>query len=59
LRSATSDCAKALAIDHITGRLETGLSADLIVFDQSPLADLKALQNPGYVFAKGRLVKRL
>lgn len=59
LRSATSDCAKALAIDHITGRLETGLSADLIVFDQSPLVDLEALQNPAYVFAKGRLVKRL
>ena len=57
LRSATSDCAKALAIDHVTGRLETGLSADLLIFDQSPLADLSILENPEFVFAQGRLIK--
>ena len=56
LRSATSDCAKALGIEGVTGRIEDGLSADLLVLPASPLADLRALQHPAEIYARGALI---
>ncbi|MDI2587619.1 amidohydrolase family protein [Psychrobacillus sp. NEAU-3TGS] len=37
LRSLTTDAAKILQIDHLTGSITTGLYADIVVWDQHPL----------------------
>jgi len=56
LASATSDAAKALGIDHQTGRIAKGLAADLLLVDGDPLTDLTALACPISVWARGREV---
>lgn len=56
LRSATSDCAKALGIEGVTGRVADGLSADLMILPESPLRDLRALQNPLEIYARGAAI---
>jgi hypothetical protein len=43
LRSATSDCAQAIGLGHLTGRLAAGYSADVLFVDGDPLADLDRL----------------
>ena len=54
LRSATSDCARALGLGDTTGILREGASADLLFVPGDPLADLGALQEPALVVARGR-----
>ena len=54
LRSATSDCARALGLGDTTGVLREGASADLLFVRGDPLADLSALLNPVLVVARGR-----
>lgn len=54
LRSATSDAARALGLANVTGRLHAGLSADLLLVDGDPLADLTAVTRPVSVFCRGR-----
>jgi imidazolonepropionase-like amidohydrolase len=54
LRAATSDAALALGIAEVTGALEPGLEADLLVSDGDPLSDLAALERPLAVMAAGR-----
>jgi imidazolonepropionase-like amidohydrolase len=54
LRAATSDCARALGLAELTGRIAPGLCADLLIVDGDPLADLGALLRPVAVFARGR-----
>ena len=54
LRSATSDAALALGIDAETGRLEEGMSADVLVVDGNPLDDLNAVTRPVHVYCAGR-----
>ena len=56
LRTATHDCAVALGIDNVTGRVASGLYADLLVVEGDPLADLAALTGPVEVFARGKPV---
>ena len=56
LRSATSDCALALGLENVTGRVKDGLSADLMILSESPLSDLRALQNPLEIYARGAAV---
>ena len=46
LRSATSEAAAALGVSAVCGRLEEGLSADLIVVRGDPVIDLEALCSP-------------
>lgn len=53
LRSATSASADALGIGKSTGRIRVGASADLLVVDGDPLADLAALARPSLVIARG------
>lgn len=54
LRTATSDCATALGLAGETGRLVSGLAADVLFVDGDPLADLAALESPALVLARGR-----
>lgn len=54
LRSATSDAARALGIDAMTGRLAPGLAGDVLLVDGDPLTDLDALTRPVGVWAAGR-----
>ena len=56
LQCATSGAARALRIDHLTGRLQVGLAADVLLVDGDPLADLAALQRPVGVWTRGRPV---
>jgi imidazolonepropionase-like amidohydrolase len=55
LRSATSDAARALGLDAVTGQLAAGLDADVVLLDGDPLADLTALTRPVGIWAAGRV----
>jgi len=54
LTMATTQAAAALGVDAITGRLEAGYEADLIVVDGDPSADIAALGRLRRVMARGR-----
>ena len=56
LRSATSDCAQAIGLGHLTGRLASGYSADVMFVDGDPLTDLDRLSSVVGVVARGRAV---
>ncbi|MBO1330754.1 amidohydrolase family protein [Streptomyces sp. VRA16 Mangrove soil] len=51
---ATSEAADALGLGDVTGRITTGHSADLLVVDGDPLADLAALKSVRTVVAAGK-----
>ena len=53
LRSATRVAAQALQLEHETGSLVPGLSADLVVLPGDPLEDLEFLQRPSCVVMRG------
>ena len=57
LYSATLNNARLAGIDDITGSIEKGKDADLIVTDDNPLDDLKTLRNVRMVMSRGRLIK--
>ncbi|WP_326946172.1 amidohydrolase family protein [Amycolatopsis sp. NBC_01307] len=54
LEIATEDSAAGLGLSSVTGRLEAGLAADVLVVEGDPLASLAALRNPLLVLARGR-----
>jgi imidazolonepropionase-like amidohydrolase len=54
LQSATSDAAVALGIDHLTGTLEVGKAADVLLLDGNPLEDLTAVTRTAAVYCRGR-----
>lgn len=54
LEMATVTTAGALGLATVTGTLHAGYSADLLVVDGDPLADLSALARPILVMARGR-----
>ncbi len=59
LRAGTSVAAEALGIDHLTGSIEVGREADLLVVDGDPLQDVRILQDLARVkrvYLGGRLV---
>ncbi|MDE0009259.1 MAG: amidohydrolase family protein, partial [Gammaproteobacteria bacterium] len=56
LRAATSDCAAAIGLGGVTGRVAEGFAADLVFLDRDPLSDLATLVNPVRVVAAGRLL---
>ncbi len=53
LRAATSDCAQAIGLGEVTGKIENGFSADFLLFEQDPLTDLQVLANPAEVYKSG------
>lgn len=55
---ATQQNAKLLGIADLTGTVEVGKSADLLVLDANPLEDLMALENPRHVMARGHLIAK-
>ena len=57
LRSATSDCADALGLGGVTGRIAENHAADMVFVEGDPLADISALESPVMVLARGRKVK--
>ena len=57
LYSATSLNAKLAGVDDITGTIEAGKQADIIVADGNPLKDVKALRNLSMVIAQGKIHK--
>jgi len=56
LRAGTSDAATALRISDRVGTIEPGKTADLVLLDGDPLADLEALGRVDLVMKEGRIV---
>lgn len=57
LHTATLGNAKIIGIDNITGSVEDGKCADLIVVSKNPLEDISALRNVDMVMANGTLIR--
>jgi imidazolonepropionase-like amidohydrolase len=57
LSAGTSGSADALRLSSVTGRLQSGLRADMLVVDGDPLHDLAALRRPLAVFKSGRRIR--
>lgn len=55
LQAGTLGSAQALGIDTVAGTLEPGKRGDVLVVRGDPVADLKALEQPMYVFKDGEL----
>lgn len=55
LYTATSRSAEMAGLGDVTGTVEAGKCADLIVTVENPLDDLRALRNVELVFAEGRM----
>ena len=56
--SVTGEAAASLGIDDVTGTLEPGKSADLIVVDGKPAERIQDLWNVAEVFLAGRRIER-
>nr|WP_254207851.1 amidohydrolase family protein [Paenibacillus sp. AK121] len=46
-----------LGIDHLTGSIDIGKQADLIVLEHNPLDNIKALSNVAMVMVRGNLIQ--
>ena len=57
LYTATARSAEMAGIGDVTGTLEKGKAADMIVTKENPLDDLKALRHVDMVEASGRLIR--
>jgi imidazolonepropionase-like amidohydrolase len=58
LRAATRDAARFLGRDHQIGTIAAGRSADLILLDADPLADIAHVSRITAVVLRGRLLDR-
>ncbi|MNC62686.1 chlorohydrolase [compost metagenome] len=50
--------AEILGVDKRTGTIDIGKSADLIILDQNPLEEIKALANVGTVIIRGNIINQ-
>jgi len=55
--AATQANARILGLDRITGSVEPGKAADLVVLHANPLDDFRAFTNPRMVIARGAIVE--
>lgn len=58
LRTATAVNARIAGIGDVTGTVEPGKSADLLVVEENPLEDLRALSRPALVMVRGTLLRQ-
>ncbi len=56
LYTATLNSARMAGIDNVTGSIEKGKSADMIVTEKNPLDDIRALRNIDTVFFCGNII---
>ena len=56
LYTATSKAAQMAGIGNITGTIERGKCADMIVTTENPLEDLRALRHVDMVVARGQMI---
>ena len=59
LYTATCRGAEMAGIGDVTGTLEPGKCADMIVVEKNPLEDLRVLRNVDMVVAQGRVIRNL
>lgn len=57
LYMGTLGTARSIGVEDLTGSIEAGKSADLVVLDADPLADLTAFAAPAMVVAAGVIVE--
>jgi imidazolonepropionase-like amidohydrolase len=57
LASATSQAARACGLANRTGRLRTGLQADLLLVGGDPTTDITAIRDTRVVVSRGRLTR--
>ncbi|SFR25582.1 MULTISPECIES: amidohydrolase family protein [unclassified Paenibacillus] len=57
IERVTKSNAEILGIDHLTGSIDIGKQADLIVMEQNPLNNIKALSDVAMVMVKGNLIQ--
>lgn len=57
LYTAAKRSAELAGIGHLTGSIEKGKAADLIVTAENPLEDLRALRNLELVVARGNVIE--
>jgi len=58
LYTATARAASLAGIGDITGSIEEGKAADMIVTDKNPLEDLRVLENVRLVVARGNVIDK-
>lgn len=58
LHTATLRNARLAGIGDVTGSVEVGKDADMIVVDANPLDDLRALRTPKHVIHRGRFIAK-
>jgi imidazolonepropionase-like amidohydrolase len=56
LNAATQTNARILGLDDITGSIETGKDADLVVLDVNPIDGFRAFTNLRMVVARGDII---
>ncbi|QQZ63270.1 amidohydrolase family protein [Paenibacillus sonchi] len=57
IEQVTKSNAEILGIDHLTGSIDIGKQADLIVLEQNPLDNIQALAGTAMVMVRGNLIQ--
>lgn len=59
LYALTLNNAKVVKLDNITGSIDVGKSADMIVVKDNPLDNLLALKDISHIFIRGKFIKKV